>query len=848
MLQNSKMRIYRIYPEDRIDELAAEAGISKLLAKVFLSRGVEDPSLIKKFLNPSISDLHDPFLLAGMDKAVDRILDAIDRKEKVLIYGDYDVDGITSTSILYDFLLSLNADISYFIPDRNTDGYGLSMGAIERLLKGNYSLIITVDCGTTAVSEVDFLNQRGIDIIITDHHQCKDTLPSACALINPAQPDCSYPFKKLSGAGVAYKLIHAMGIALGLEDVHNGYLDLVALGTVADIVPLVDENRIIVKYGLKMMENTKNPGLRTLIESTGLAGKPLNTWSAGFILGPRINAAGRIGDAARGVKLFTTEDLPEAQKIAGELNNENAYRQETEMDILNEAVKYIETHIDLGREKIIVVYGKGWHHGVIGIVASRITERYSRPSIVLSVEDGCARGSGRSVEGLNLFEALEYCKSLLDNYGGHELAAGLTLKEENIEKFREKINEYADMRLSGQDLIPKVFVDVSIEKEDISIESIRELELLAPFGCGNPNPVFEYCNISAGEVKRVGGNRHIRIKFRDGNFCTDAIGFNMGEIADEICNSKVFDVICSLEINRWNDSESIQLNLKDIRINDDFFIDYAFYQSLDRYLNFEEPPLQGLEKARSEKMNLRGPDESLASHQGIGTAKPEKVASIVLDAIGSGKRTAVVTNSLYGIRSFKKMLRMPLAGIKKEMRICYTDSSIFDINGIKVILNPDPETASFEDYDCVIFYGNWLGEAYISKLTQKCRGTEVVLTACEPECARELLEAIPVREDLEAVYRQLKKYRTDTILIDDIFQFAKAVSNNYGMNMNFFKVKKCLEIFEELGLIKCEYSGYLSITVKISESKKVNLADSIVYNRLEGYKEFLGGIFCGLKI
>jgi single-stranded-DNA-specific exonuclease RecJ len=563
-MQN-KLWVYRDCEEDMVCRIASEAGISKLMAGVFAARGFTEPDYIREFLEPSLDKLHSPFLLLDVDKAVDRIIKAIEEKEKIIIYGDYDVDGVTSTSVLLDFLLSQGADADYYIPDRFDEGYGLNAAAVEKVIQKGARLVITVDCGITAMDEVNLFNENNITVIITDHHECKDLLPNAYAVINPHRKDCDYPFKELAGVGVVFKLVHALCLVMQADNLYLKYLDLVTLGTIADIVKLLDENRIIVKFGLAAIENTHNVGLKALIAVSGLGDKPINTYGVGFALAPRINAAGRTGSAARAVSLLTTSDAKLAEKIAMELNEENKYRQETEKDILQQSIEYVENNIDLVKENVIVAVGKGWHHGIIGIVASRITERYYRPCILISEEDGVGKGSGRSIEGFNLFEALSNCEDLLVKFGGHELAAGLSLDIANLSEFRDRINGYANTVLTEKELTPVVKIDYVVKKEEISLESVSDLEKLAPFGPGNAGPVFCFENLKITDIRSIGEKKHLKLRLEDNGFFIDAVGFNMGELVNSYTASSVLDSAFTLEINNWNNTSRVQMILKDLR-------------------------------------------------------------------------------------------------------------------------------------------------------------------------------------------------------------------------------------------------------------------------------------------
>ncbi len=562
---------YEGVDEQQVVKLAQTTGVSHLMAKLFISRGIFDSSFIRDFMKPELSGMHDPFLMDGMDAAVDRILQAVEDGEKILIYGDYDVDGIVSTSILYNYLTSIGARVQYLLPDRIEDGYGLTATTVEKVKQLDASLMITVDCGITCVEEIDCLMQSGLQVIVTDHHECKEVLPGAYAVLNPHKPGCAYPFKELCGAGVALKLIQGLCIRLGSmggSGKHDGfmqYIDLVALATIADVVALVDENRVIASYGLKAMKSTKNHGLAALIKAAGLGEKPITSYGAAFGLAPRVNAAGRLGDAHRGVRLFTTQNRLLAEALAKELDRENRNRQEMESQIINEAIAYVDEKLAPHKHKVLVVVGEGWHQGVIGIVASKLLERYSRPCVVISVEEGIGKGSGRSIKCFNLFKAFTLCEDLFERFGGHEMAAGLTIHEDRINELRTRINEYADTILTDDDLLPRVRVDVLLERGDITMKAVRELASMAPFGEANPSPQFGYHALSVVDIRTMSGGKHLRLKLADGGFLVDAVGFNMGDRARELVRGDVLDAVFVPEINVWKETERLQLNLRDIR-------------------------------------------------------------------------------------------------------------------------------------------------------------------------------------------------------------------------------------------------------------------------------------------
>lgn len=560
-----KIWVYKDIDEKAVDKLAESAGISRLLAKVFVSRSFCDSRRVKEFLNPDIGNLYSPFLMDGMERAAERIVQAILNGEEILIYGDYDVDGVAGTSILYNFLTSHQARVSYYIPDRMEEGYGLTMMTAEKVKQMNVPLMITVDCGITSVNEVRCLNDCGMHVIVTDHHECMDVLPDAYAVLNPHKPDCPYPFKELAGAGVALKLVQGLCEKLGCPDEYREYMDLAALATIADVVPLMGENRIIASIGLGMMEKSRNIGLNALIKVAGLADKPVNSYNVAFNIAPRINAGGRLGSADRGVRLFTADSQVLAEALAEELDNENKLRQDMENSILEDALRFVENKIDLKNEKVLVINGEGWHHGVVGIVASKVLEKYNRPCIIISVEEGIGKGSGRSLKCFNMFNALLHCSNLMDRFGGHEMAAGLTIQSSNIDEFRKRINEYADGILTDEDLLPCIRVDACLDRKDIGLKSIRELAGLAPHGAGNPGAVFMYSAFSIADIRTLSRGKHLKLKLADAGLQVEAIGFNMGELACQFSVSDTIDAAFSLEVNSWNGTDKPQLNLRDIR-------------------------------------------------------------------------------------------------------------------------------------------------------------------------------------------------------------------------------------------------------------------------------------------
>lgn len=552
-----------------IRNFANQLGVPPIIAAIMSNRNIKVDDG-KAFLNKSIKNVHHPFLLKDAKKAAERICTAIESKEKIVIYGDYDVDGITSTSILYLFLKSLGANVDFYIPNRSDEGYGINIPALQKIKNSGANLLITVDCGITAVGEVELAKAMGLCVIITDHHTCKEIIPNAYAVVNPKQPDCTYPFKDLAGVGVAFKLILAVALCLNLpaKKYFDEFIDIVAIGTIADVVSLTDENRIFVSAGIKALENTKNLGLCALFSSAQIKGKPINAGLISFTVAPRINAAGRVGSANSAVELLVTQEKKRAEEIAYALEEENRSRQATETEILNDANRRIAEDEDFNKKHVIVLAQENWHHGVIGVVASRLVDRYYKPTILISLKDGLGKGSGRSIKGFNLFDALSNCSDLLLKYGGHELAAGLGLNGNDVEKFEKEINEYAKTHIEEQDLIPYINIDAVLELGDLSVANAQMLSVLEPFGMGNAQPIFAVKNVTLLQQRAIGNDgKHIRITISKNGKTVEAIGFNMAQaLCGFIVGSKL-DIAFNMSVNTFRGEKQLQIILKDVRLS-----------------------------------------------------------------------------------------------------------------------------------------------------------------------------------------------------------------------------------------------------------------------------------------
>lgn len=552
-----------------VTEAAKKNGVPLLVSNILLNRGV-DESEFKTFLSKSKQGILNPMSMLDMDKAVLRIAEALEKKEKITIYGDYDVDGITSTSLLYGFLKKLGADVKYYIPDRKDEGYGINIMAVNKLIKEGVKLLITVDCGITAIGEIEFAKLQGMDVVVTDHHTCKERIPTAAvAVLNPKREDDEYEFDALAGVGVAFKLVLALSMHFNMNTskVFDEFVELAAIGTVADVVPLTSENRVIVEKGLAILQNPTRCGIRALLEVSGVSDKKVTAGTIAFALAPRINAAGRLGTAVTAVELLMTDDNAEAVRIAAELDEANKTRQQTELEIHREAIEMIEQDKDFEKKNVIVLGKNGWHNGVIGIVASRLAEVYHRPCILISIDNGVGKGSGRSVGNFNLFDALTACESVLTNFGGHSVAAGLGINEDKIAELDKMINKYAKENLTAEDMVPIVKIDCIIGGANLNIATAKMLSALEPYGMGNETPVFAVKDVQVAEISSVGAEKkHLRMQVIKDGVKINAIGFGMGEFLDLLNVGDIVHLAAKLDINTYRGNESVQLVLNDIKI------------------------------------------------------------------------------------------------------------------------------------------------------------------------------------------------------------------------------------------------------------------------------------------
>jgi single-stranded-DNA-specific exonuclease len=568
----NEMKRWTIQKHDReeVIKLSQAMKVSPLVAALLISRGFETPETAYKFLNPSYEDLHEPNLLKDMTKSVERILKAIESGEKILIWGDYDVDGTTGTVVLRKALEILGAETGFHVPNRFTEGYGLNIPALEKAKERGYSLVITVDCGSTAFEPIAWAQKNGMDVIVTDHHLTKgEGLPNAFAVVNPNQPGCEYPDKNLAGVGVAFKVAHALLREKGKENMVKGFLKVVAIGTIADIMKLTGENRAIVKIGLQDLPKAHNYGLKALMEVSDCHAE-MTSYHIGFRLAPRINAAGRMDVARHVVELFEAETFEKARELADVLNSRNLERQKIQREITELALlEYIENGGSASQSHVAVVAGKGWHRGVIGLAASKISEKLYRPSVVISIEDdGIGHGSARSIANYHLLNGLDSCGDLMEQFGGHAAAAGMRIKADNIDDLRVKLNEHAVKNLSDEDLIPEIKVDAVVLAQTLDLSVVEELKMLEPFGAGNPKPIFVTKDLFLLDEPFVMKEKHLKLRLADAKGKQfEAVWWDGVEKSKEqtLKRGIRIELAYTLEANTWQGNTRLQLVVEDLR-------------------------------------------------------------------------------------------------------------------------------------------------------------------------------------------------------------------------------------------------------------------------------------------
>lgn len=804
-------------------QLVSELDIPLLIAQLLVNRGITEAKTAREFLYPELVNLHPPSKMKGISDAADRIKKAIDDGEKIWIYGDYDVDGITSVSLLMSCLKHLGADVDYYIPHRLDEGYGLTQEGIVELKENGCNLVITVDCGIGAVEEVRMANEAGMDVIITDHHEPRGDLPPALVTLNPKLEDCEYPFDGLAGVGVAFKLAQAlMGDEHGQdEDFLQGQLDLVTLGTIADVVPLMGENRIIAKYGLEVLNRMERVGIRALCEVAGVKEGSISGWAVGFQLGPRINAAGRLDTAHCAVQLLTTDSYEEALEIAQKLDEANRERQSIERSILAEASQQLQKY-NLARERSLILASEGWHPGVVGIVASRLQERYYRPAIVISLEGEEGRGSARSIPEFDIFHALERCSHLLEKFGGHKAAAGLSIAKENIGKFRREFSQVVAETLDSDDLKPKVTIDVEATLSQLSLDVVEQFSLLEPHGLGNPRPLLALTGLSLRGLPRTVGKNgsHLQMTVSDGQNFLRTIGFNKGQLERELYDRDIsLDLVCRPNVNVWNEARSVQLTVEEIVIHrgDSHEVTVASVEMME---------LSQIKMA--DRRNLPDKRRYLQKLLLLG----EKTLMYVRDD--------AAVDQLQGIVS--RYAR------KTRLGICYSNTSEDERDGMKLRLSQGELDAIASS---VPFEEPIPGLRHVV-FCHPVPTRDVFVRCCAPAVEAEepvLVHLIFNNKDVDILSESLKHQYPDREMLANVYRKAREISSDSngepvpvkeiaeGMEMDGPKeliISNCMAILEEIELVKQqEVNGNAAVSLTPEPQERRDLKESQRYTNGE---------------
>ena len=813
MIYNKKWTL-KYKGEVKETNLSKKINISPEISQILNNRGIENEKDAEIFMNPSLEYLRDPFLMKDMKKSTERIKKAIENKERIYIYGDYDVDGVSSTSILYLYFKSIGFPVKYYIPNRLEEGYGINEDAIKKIHDDGCDLIITVDCGITSVKEVELANELGIDVIITDHHECQSEIPDAYAIVNPKQEDCNYPFDMLCGCGVAFKMIQALTDEEEFKTSMFDYLEIVTLATICDIVPLIDENRIIVKNGLKLMKEGKNLGLRELIKVCGIETNKIGSSHIGFSIGPRINASGRLGYSYLGVQLFTTDNEDEAKEIANILEGKNIERQMIESKMYKEAEEILSSDERFKDDKVLVIAKEGWQHGIIGIVASKLTEKYYKPTILLTIEDGEATGSARSIKGFSIFDALVSCKDLMNKFGGHEQAAGLALDAKNIDELRVRINEIADYNLSKEDLIENIKVEYELKEDSATLDLVDNLHKLEPFGLSNPSPRFIMRDLLLTNIFKMGKNKqHLKI-IVENKKSYECVGFNMAYLADNFQLGDKVDILFQVDENNYNNERKVQFLLKDIRLSH---------------------PKSAVTNNLSMKLFEKISPENKDSLYSVNTNEEDLVIDIdgdkninIFDYIEED--TLVITNTLNGF--YRALSDISLTDVEYEINFNYINEKN---NKVQLIFSPNIDKIDLKRYNRVILYDYLYNKEEYSYLNKNILNSDNIIKYYGEEdkiYLKNIVDNIvPSREEFINIYKQMLMSKELHLNLDEIKRVFKILP---------LKTFIILKVFKELNLLNFEMN-YEDNTVTIcllqKPDKKLNLDESLILNNLKALKQ-----------
>ena len=795
-------------------DLSNKINISPEISQILNNRGINDEKDAEIFMNPSLEYLRDPFLMKDMKKATDRIKKAIENKERIYIYGDYDVDGVSSTSILYIYFKSIGFPVKYYIPNRLEEGYGINEEAIKKISDDGCDLIITVDCGITSVKEVELAKELGMDVIITDHHECQSDIPNAYAIVNPKQEECNYPFDMLCGCGVAFKMIQALTDKEEFKSSMFDYLEIVTLATICDIVPLIDENRIIVKNGLKLMKEGKNLGLRELIKVCGIETSKIGSSHIGYSVGPRINASGRLGYSYLGVQLFTTDFEDEAKEIANILESKNIERQMIESKMYKEAEDVIASDEKYKDDKVLVVAKEGWQHGIIGIVASKLTEKYYKPTILLTIEEGEATGSARSIKGFSIFDALVSCKDLMNKFGGHEQAAGLALNAENIEELRRRVNEIADYNLTKEDLIENIKVEYELEEKSATLELVDNLHKLEPFGLSNPSPRFIMRDLLLTNIYKMGKNKqHLKL-ICENEKSYECVGFNMAYLVDNFQEGDKIDILFQVDENNFNNERKVQFLLKDIRLS---------HPKLATSNNLSLKLFEKISAIDIDNLyNIHTVEDDLSIN--IDGDKNINIFDYIKED------TLIITNTLNGF--YRALSDISLADL--DYGINY--NHIYEKNNkVQLIFSPNIDKIDLKRYNSIILYDFLYNKGEYSYLNQNILNKEVIIKYYSDEdkiYLKNIIDNIvPSREEFINIYKQMLVSKELQLKLTELKRVLKLLP---------LKTFIILKVFRELKLLNFEINyeeNTIAIYLLEKPNKKLNLNESVILNNLKELKQ-----------
>ncbi len=809
----------------------AENNLHPVILQLLKKRGIITQEQIQRYIYPKLSYLYDPMLLKDIDKAVERIKKAILNKEKIVVYGDYDADGITSCAIVIKLLEKLGALPEYYIPSRLDEGYGLNTDAIQTIADTGAKLIITVDNGISAAEEVDFAKKLGLDIVITDHHEPSQNIPNAVAIVNPKQRDCNYPFKELAGVGVALKL--ACAFKINDAALEKEFLELAAVGTIADVVPLLDENRIIVKNGLAYLENPTNNGLKAMLTQMGLNNAALDTGKIGYLIAPRLNAAGRIGNPETALELLLCKDEAKAYELSSSLEKINQERQAIEVKIFDEAKVIIEKENLADKSSIIVISNSNWHPGVVGTVASKLVELYKRPCIVISENNGEGRGSGRSIPGFNLFEALSEFSDLFMKFGGHEQAVGLTIKTENIRKLTDELNcrfNIKDIELITE---PILNIDLELNQDDISLELAKQLELMEPFGYGNTKPVFACKNLQIQTSRTVGSDfKHLKLRLKSRENNIEAIGFNFGGYKEDLDMASIMDIAFFLEVNRWNGNVEPQLNIKDLKVpffRDELLIkiENKYYANFNSYLTYLN------------KNDRQVPNDIYKNKFILPGENPKAKIDYIKSVLDPKQKTVIIINTPYKAWEFAKQLQECDDISYNEFEIVYNiDSELPKIFSDNIVaINPAFDCGK-ACCDNIVFYDAPFNENIFKKqLAQILPDAKIHLLFNKEDLRYNYLvcrRIFPTIDELKIIYQVLSRLflngsnnLLDLNLLEDILKKQLKIDFNKAYLLNVLKV------FQEMDIIRYKIDGnYMHILDYKKNGRKIQLEFSDTYMNL----------------